>query len=211
MAEAGPFEIRPYRGSDLEAIYRVCLLTGASGQDASELYVDHKLVGHMFAGPYGVLRPQSALVVEDAGGVGGYIIGAPDTPTFEAELELAWWPTLRAEYPDPVGLRYRDLSPDQRLIRGFHHPQLTPPLITDPYPAHLHIDLLPRFQGRGLGKTLIDRWLDLMRSSGVKGVHLGVGAANGRATRFYRAYGFHELDIGPGALMFAINLSDPPS
>ena len=121
MAEAGPFEIRPYRGSDLEAIYRVCLLTGASGQDASELYVDHKLVGHMFAGPYGVLRPQSALVVEDADGVGGYIIGAPDTPTFEAELELAWWPALRAEYPDPVGLRYRGavaLPFDAQLIRA---------------------------------------------------------------------------------------------
>jgi ribosomal protein S18 acetylase RimI-like enzyme len=202
MAGGSPFEIRPYRASDLDAIYRVCLLTGASGQDASELYKDHKLVGHMFAGGYGVLRPESALVVEDAEGVGGYIIGAPDTPAFEAELERAWWPALRAQYANPEG-RYRDLTPDQRLMRGFHHPQLTPPTITDPYPAHLHIDLLPRFQGRGLGKTLIDQWLALMRGVGAKGVHLGVGGANTRAVRFYRAYGFDELDVGLGALVFA--------
>jgi ribosomal protein S18 acetylase RimI-like enzyme len=206
MAETDAFEIRPYRESDLDAIYRVCLLTGASGQDASDLYEDHKLVGHMFAGPYGVLRPASALVIEDVEGVGGYILGAPDTPAFEAALERAWWPGLRARYADPVGARFRDLTPDQRLIRGFHHPQLTPPEITDPYPAHLHIDLLPRFQGRGLGKTLIDRWLELMRSFGVTGVHFGVGVANARAVRFYRTYGFDELDVGPGALVFAIKL-----
>lgn len=199
-------DVRPYREDDLEAIYRVCLLTGASGQDASDLYRDHKLVGHLFAGPYGVLRPSSALVVEDEQGVGGYILGAPDTPDFETELERVWWPPLRAQYEDPEGLRYRDLTPDQRLIRSIHHPVLTPPEITDSYPAHLHIDLLPRFQGRGLGKVLIDRWCRLMRSMGATGVHLGVGAANERAVRFYRAYGFRELDVGPGALIFTIRL-----
>ena len=199
-------DVRPYREDDLEAIYRVCLLTGASGQDASDLYVDHRLVGHLFAGPYGVLRPEAALVVEDAEGVGGYIIGAPDTAVFEAELERAWWPPLRAKYEDPAGLRYRDLTPDQRLIRSIHHPTLTPPEVTDPYPAHLHIDLLPRFQGQGLGKALIDRWFELMRSMGATGVHLGVGAANERGVRFYRAYGFRELPVGPGALIFALPL-----
>ncbi len=49
-------------------------------------------------------------------------------------------------------------------------------------------------------------FLDLMRGFGARGVHLGVGAANERAVRFYRAYGFHELDVGPGALVFAIEL-----
>jgi GNAT superfamily N-acetyltransferase len=200
-------EIRAYRPSDLGALYDICLKTGNSGQDASELYQDHKLVGHVYAGPYGVLRPQSALVVEDELGVGGYILGAADTPAFEAELEHRWWPALRAYYSDnPVGLSYRDLTLDQRMVRHIHHPQTTPANITDAYPAHLHIDLLPRLQGRGLGKALIDRWRLLMRGFGARGVHLGVGAANARAVRFYRAYGFHELDVGPGALVFALDV-----
>jgi ribosomal protein S18 acetylase RimI-like enzyme len=201
-------EIRPYRQDDLEAIYRVCLLTGASGQDASDVYVDHKLVGHHFAGPYGVLRPESALVVEDGEGVGGYILGAADTQAFEAELETAWWPALRAQYPDPIGIRYRDLTPDQRLQRGIHHPQPMLASVSARYPAHLHIDLLPRFQGQGMGRTLIDRWLELMRGFGAKGVHLGVGAANERGVRFYRAYGFQELDFGPcpGGMVFVLDL-----
>ncbi|HLK24189.1 MAG TPA: GNAT family N-acetyltransferase [Caulobacteraceae bacterium] len=199
-------QIRAYREDDLDAIYRICLMTGASGQDASQLYKDPKIIGHVYAGPYGVLQPQSALVVEDEEGVGGYIIGARDTPAFEAELEEAWWPRLRDEYPDPVGKRYAELTWDERMQRHIHHPTRTPPEITQPYPAHLHIDLLPRFQGRGLGKILIDRWFDLMRSMGARGVHLGVGTANERGVRFYRAYGFKELDLGSGALIFALPL-----
>jgi ribosomal protein S18 acetylase RimI-like enzyme len=198
--------IRAYRPGDLDALYRICLLTGGSGQDASHLYADPKLVGHVYAAPYAALRPESALVVEDGEGVGGYNLGAADTAAFEAELESKWWPKLRDEYPDPVGMTAAELSWDQRMQRHIHHPRRTPATITDLYPAHLHIDLLPRFQGRGLGKTLIDRWLELMRLFGAKGVHLGVGVANERAVRFYRAYGFEELDAWTGALVFGMKL-----
>jgi ribosomal protein S18 acetylase RimI-like enzyme len=204
-------DIRAYRADDLDALYRICLLTGWSGQDATDFYKDPKLVGHIHAGPYGVLRPECALVVEDAEGVGGYIIGTADTPAFEAELEATWWPALRAEYADPANVRYRDMTPDQRLSRQIHHPQHMAAAITDPYPAHLHIDLLPRFQGRGFGKRLIDQWLALMKSMGARGAHLGVGEANERAVRFYRAYGFTQLDLPPGVIVFATDLSGPRS
>ncbi len=203
-------ELRAYRADDLEALYRICLLTGDSGQDASDRYADPKIVGNMYAAPYGLYRPQSCLVLEDAEGVGGYIIGAADTPAFEAELEAEWWPKLRQRYADPAAVPYAERTWDQRLARQFHKPQRTPAFITGPYPAHLHIDLLPRFQGRGFGKMLIDRWLALVKSQGARGAHLGVGPANARAVRFYRAYGFRELELPPesaGALIFAIELA----
>src|SRR5579864_6800978 len=103
-------DIRAYRPDDLEALYDICLKTGNSGKDASRLYGDPKIVGHVYAGPYGVLRPESALVVEDAEGVGGYILGAADTAAFERDLEASWWPKLRAEYPDPAGAPRAELS-----------------------------------------------------------------------------------------------------
>jgi hypothetical protein len=95
--------IRPYRPADLDDLYRICLLTGDSGADASPVYQDPKLVGHLFAGPYGVLNPETAFVVEDQDGVAGYIIGAIDTRAFEARLEAEWWPNLRPLYADPAG------------------------------------------------------------------------------------------------------------
>ena len=51
------------------------------------------------------------------------------------------------------------------------------------YPSHLHIDLLPRGQGQGHGRLLIESLLDLLRAGGSGGVHLGVSPTNLRAQR----------------------------
>jgi GNAT superfamily N-acetyltransferase len=205
-------EIRAYRADDLDALYQICLATGDSGADASGLYQDPKLVGHVHAAPYGVLSPECALVLQDEEGVGGYIVGVPDTRAFEALLEAEWWPNLRTTYSDPEG-RSATLGWDDRMRRHINRPPKTPDKVVQPFPAHLHIDMLPRLQGRGFGRRLIDRWLGLIGGMGAPGVHLGVGWANERAVRFYRAYGFDQLELAayPGALWFTTRLSDPRS
>src|SRR5215472_14523893 len=93
-------EIRGFRPDDLDDLYHVCLATAAEGPAA---YHDRKLVGHIYAAPYALLSPATVFVVEDVGGVGGYVVGAPDTPSFEARLETEWWPGLREAYQDPSG------------------------------------------------------------------------------------------------------------
>ncbi len=189
-------QIRPYRSEDLPALYEICLATGLSGADAGHLYADRRIIGHIYAGPYGVLEPESALVVEDAHGVGGYIIGTANTYAFEKRMETEWWPALRAQYADPPAPRDA-WSADQRMAYAMHHPSRTPRRISEPYPAHLHIDILPRLQGQGVGKALIDAWRGKMAGRGVARLHLGVGPANVRAVRFYQAYGFHEIERLP--------------
>src|ERR1700743_2333111 len=180
-------EIRPYRPGDRAAIYDICLNTGDGGQDATHLYGDPRLLGHVYAGPYLAHAPQCCFVVEDDAGVGGYVVGTADTRAFEEVLARAWWPALRARYPDPG----KDAkTPDERMQRLIHRPARTPARIVEPYPAHLHIDLLPRLQGRGLGRRLLDRW----RAAVGRPTHLGVGLRNERAVGFYRAYGFAEVE-----------------
>ena len=182
--------IRDVQPGDLDALYRIALATGDSGADAAQLYHDPKLVGHLFAAPYGVLAPECALVAEDDEGVAGYIIGAADTGAFEARLERDWWPTLRTQYADPKGSPPADWTPDQRLAWQIHHPRPPRPALLARYPAHLHIDLMPRLQGQGMGKRMIDAWLALIRAQGACGAHLEVGTANARAIRFYDKHGF---------------------
>jgi hypothetical protein len=89
-------EIRAFRPEDLDDLYRICLATALAGGDASGLYQDRKLVGHVYAVPYAVLSPETVFVIGGADRVGGYIVGAPDTRDCEARLEAAWWPSLRA-------------------------------------------------------------------------------------------------------------------
>jgi len=182
--------IRPYEPADLADLYRIALITGDSGADASALYEDPLLVGQVYAAPYAALTPGCAYVAADEEGVAGYILGAPDTRAFEAAAEERWWPHLRRAYPDPTGPPPRDWTGDQRLAWLIHHPQPAPADLVVAFPSHLHIDLTPRAQGRGLGRRLMDRWLERMKELGSPGAHLGVGEGNARARRFYADYGF---------------------
>jgi len=204
--------IRDVQPGDLDALYRIALATGDSGGDAAQLYRDPELVGRLYAAPYAVLAPEFALVVEDAAGVGGYIVGVLDTLAFEARLEAEWWPALRRQYPDPTGDPH-SWNLDQVRAYQVHHPRPPPARIIDPYPSHLHINLLPRLQGRGLGQALIDAWLARIAAAGSRGAHLGVSPVNHRAIRFYRAYGLEEFRFPrpkpePDALYFVRAFED---
>jgi ribosomal protein S18 acetylase RimI-like enzyme len=201
-------DIRPFQPDDLQALYRIALATGDAGGDAARLYREPKLVGHLYAAPYAILNPETTFVAEDEDGVAGYILGAADTRAFEALAEERWWPTLRALYDDPAGTPHGQWSPDQRLSYLIHHPWRAPHRIVEPFPSHLHIDLLPRLQGRGLGLRLMDLWLGTVRALGSRGAHLGVNSANARAMRFYRAYGLTEPVLAKpppaGVVWFAV-------
>jgi len=201
--------IRALRPHDLDDLYRVCLATAAEGAAA---YRDRDLVGHVYAAPYALLSPESVFVVEDAQRVGGYIVGAPDTRSFEARLEAEWWPGLREVYRDPSDQPRAQWSPDQLMIYRIHHPARTPTEIVEPYPSHLHINLLRHLRGKGFGRRLMDQWLRTVREMGSRGAHLAVGAANLRAMRFYRACGFRELQApspaSSAAIWFGVTLTE---
>jgi ribosomal protein S18 acetylase RimI-like enzyme len=197
-------EIRGYRPEDHDGVYDVCLRTGASGEDASHLVRDFRLLGHLYAGPYVALAPDLAFVVVDGQGVGGYILGALDTVAFEAQLEEEWWPPLRERYPRPPS----DGEPvlDDLLIALMHDRPAPDAKLVGEYPSHLHIDLLPRLQGRGWGRRLVGTLTERLRAAGSPGVHLGVAADNTRAHAFYRAVGFTEWQADSVSIIYAMRL-----
>ena len=74
-----PPRIRPAAERDLDALYAIALATADAGADASRLYTDPKLIGHVHMAPYVVLQPDWCFVAEDENGVAGYVVGTPDT------------------------------------------------------------------------------------------------------------------------------------
>ena len=94
-----PAVIRPFHPSDLPSIYRICLLTGEVGGDATALYRDPDLLPHLYAGPYPLADPGLTFVVVDVVVIVGYFVATASTPQFEQWLEEAWWPVLRERYP----------------------------------------------------------------------------------------------------------------
>lgn len=197
------FEIRPYHPSDLCALYRICLLTGDSGKDATQLFSDPDLLGHYYAGPYGVFEPDVCFTLTADGDPCGYILGARDSDAFAERLERDWFPVLRERYPLPPEA---DSSPSASLIRAIHRGIMHNP-DADGYPAHLHIDLLPVAQGRGLGRRMMDTFLNRLREMYIPAVHLGVGAENHRAIAFYAHVGFHVIKEYPWGILYGMKFT----
>lgn len=205
--------IRPFRPDDLDALYRVCLRTADSGQDATALFADPMLPGHVYAAPYAVLEPSLAFVAVGPDGVAGYVVGALDSTVFARRLEERWWPGLRSRYPEPPASLPEDRwTRDQQIARLIHHPYPVPAELAGRYPSHLHINLLPPLQGHGAGRRLIDTLAGALRAQRSPGLHLHVGANNPRAAGFYGRVGFTEIPSGsPAARAFVMALNGSPA
>lgn len=67
------------------------------------------------------------------------------------------------------------------------------------FPAHLHMNLLPRAQGHGLGPRLLTLWLEMAGAAGVRSTHVGPNDGNTRAIRFWERMQFRVLDDVPSA------------
>jgi ribosomal protein S18 acetylase RimI-like enzyme len=196
------FQIRAYHPSDLTMLYRICLLTGNSGTDASNLYKDPDILGHFYAGPYAVLEPDLCFIVTCDGSPCGYILGTRDSELFYKRCEKEWFPPLREQYPLPDE---NDTSYDSRIIQLIHKGHVVNPDMQN-YPAHLHIDLLPETQGQGFGRKLIEMFTDKLRKMGVPALHLQVGKANPGAIAFYERTGFHLIKEYEKAIAFGMFL-----
>jgi ribosomal protein S18 acetylase RimI-like enzyme len=205
--EDAQIRIREYQPGDRESLARICLLTSKNGGDGTAIFRDPRMPGDVYAVPYAFLEPSLALVAETADGVAGYTVATLDTTEFGRRLERDWWPEMRARYPEPPQPLDGELSPQERTaLSNIHHTWLPGQDVPSSYPSHLHINLLPILQGRGVGRRLIETLLGRLRDQGSRGVHLGTHLANVRAVGFYRHLGFTELTAS-GMHLFAMDLA----
>ena len=197
------FSIRSYKSADTSAVYEICLKTGNSGQDATHLFSDPLVLGHIYVGPYMEFEPQSVFILEDDQGPCGYIMGVLDSQTYYQWMHSEWLPKIRVNYKKPTG------NPDtwdetEKITDLLFHP-VSQRLLPD-YPAHLHIDLLLRAQGKGQGKLLMDRFIDYLKYNKIPGLHLELSSNNDRAFNFYRKYGIEELDRDNESIIMGYHL-----
>tara|TARA_Y100001970_G_C14058532_1_gene762894 strand:- start:78 stop:677 length:600 start_codon:yes stop_codon:yes gene_type:complete len=197
------FNIRNYCKKDLNKVYEICLKTGNAGSDASNLYKDPKLLGHVYVGPYVELEPQSAFILEIETQVCGYIIGTKNSKHFFDKINLNWLPRMKKKYKIPLN-DPKDYNLDDGLINSFYFPEKPPDF--PKYPAHLHIDILPEGQGQGMGVKLMNYFFKYLEENKVRGLHLGVDEKNKRAIRFYKKYGLKIIQENDNSIIMGKTL-----
>ena len=109
-------------------------------------------------------------MAEDRNGVAGYIVGAHDTLGWDTRLEVKWWPHLRDQYADSSAVSPAARTADQHPAFMLHHSERMPPDVARWFPAHVHMNLLPRIQRSGVGPWLLALWLDRVALRGATAV-----------------------------------------
>jgi ribosomal protein S18 acetylase RimI-like enzyme len=184
--------IRPYRAADRAALFDVCVRTGHRGGDARGRHGDDDLLPTIFLAPYLELEPELAFVADDGERAVGYVVGTADTEAFVRRFRAEYLPTVPARFPAPPD---RPVTETDHMLALLHRPEhMLHPVFTA-HPAHLHIDLLPSHQRRGLGRALMARLLTTLADRGIDGVHLSMVTANTGARLFYDRLGFQELPL----------------
>jgi GNAT superfamily N-acetyltransferase len=190
-------EIRAYRDADRRTVYDICVRTADLGGDARGHYSTDDLMGDLFAGPYLRLEPELAFVLDDGGRAVGYVLGTADTATFVRRYAAEWIPLLGDRYPVPPA---PPRTAEQDMVALHHNPARMLVEGLAGYPAHLHIDLLPAYQGRGYGRQLVRRFAETVDAPGV---HVAMVTANVPARGFYDRLGFTVLPVpDPGPLTY---------
>jgi ribosomal protein S18 acetylase RimI-like enzyme len=184
--------IRRYRGSDLAAVYDICVETAGAGQGVRGRYSTDDLVPDIVAGPYLFLAPEHAYVLDNGERAVGYIIGTASTADFIAAYAERWLPRLRARYQPPSGPPVTE--EEHRLDVMFHPERWRQPELA-PHPAHLHINLLAGYRGTGHGRELISTFLASVAAAGAASCHLAVRQVNVNARRFYARLGWRPIEV----------------
>lgn len=202
--------IRPFRPGDEPALADICLKTADAGADATGVLDDDDLWAEIFVLPYVARHPDLAFVVEapEDDRVVGYVVGTPDTRTFEEWFLTRWWPRFAERWPrpQPDASQVEASRQDGILRYAYGRGAGGDDSFGATYPAHLHIDLLPEAQGLGLGRLLIETLVGELRRQGVRGLHLVASADNVGAIAFYPRVGFEPLPSPDGAGAFGMIL-----
>lgn len=186
---------------DREAVRHICNETGHLGDPIDPYFSDREVFADLHSFYYTDVASDSSFVIEDDGEVIGYLLGCLDSVRYRAwvksDLEAR---ILKRAFARGVFLRPGTAPLVWRFVVDWLREKPHFGDAGDEYPAHLHINLLPRGRKRGLGGLLIKNYFELLRANGLSGVFLETTAENTNAVGFFKSQGFveDEKSLAPG-------------
>ena len=198
-------DVRPYAQEDREAVYRIAADTAFFGEPVEQYLDDRRLFCDAFYGYYTDVEPEHGWVATANGAVAGFLMGCWDTkgrgnkfvrnilPDVARNVFAGKYRIGRRTWLYAWGLLKQTAS---GLIRKDPHP-----LDLTSYPAHLHINIDSGYRGRGLGRRLMEAYIEQLRNNGIPGVHLATTDLNAAACKLYESMGFKLLTAYPSDIL----------
>jgi ribosomal protein S18 acetylase RimI-like enzyme len=185
--------VHKFQPGERNALLAIGSETAFFGAPIEAFLDDRRVFEDVFFSYYTDYEPEHAWVASEGEQVVGFLTGCPDTKRhnrfFQNRiLPLVTWNWLRGKYH----LGKRTLQYTLAILKASLRAEFVGADLTL-YPAHLHINLLPAWRGKGLGRGLMEHYLEQLCDEDVVGVHLTTTSYNTAACRLYEAAGFHLL------------------
>jgi GNAT superfamily N-acetyltransferase len=200
--------VRPFEAKDREPLLQIGAETAFFGAPIEAYMEDRRIFMDSFYAYYTDYEPQHAWVACDGDQVVGFLTGCVDGKVHDRIFQQkvlpgVIWKFIRGYYhPGPNTWAYIRAAAGAAL-RGE-----IPAANETRYPAHLHINLLPAWRGFGLGRGLIEAYINQLRQLGVPAVQLQTTNMNIVACQLYEKVGFRLLDTRP-TRMYAHLVNQP--
>lgn len=149
----------------------------------------------------------------------GVILCAPDTPMYQRHFNQTYFRGIlnalnRVERDCPGTIMKHRMTyyrrREGRILNWIHPFKMRQ--IYKKFPAHLHINIHPDYQRKGLGHILVNRLISHLREEGIGGLHLIVASDNLKGIGFYRKYGFREVlkifPAGKSGIIYGIETAE---
>lgn len=169
MAKVRAFEVK-----DAKNLREICLATSSF---PTETQKQKNFLYYLYNDYYTEFEPESCFVLADDNDEAvGYILCAKDFDTYSENFDKFYMPRIVQ-----LGMKYHFMAWMEIFIHR---------IAKKKYPAHLHIDIMPEYQGKGYGRKLISALKAHLKEQGIPYVMLSVGANNKGVIAFYKKNGF---------------------
>jgi len=192
--------IRRYIPADRESVRRISCETADLGRPIESIFRDRRVLADLLTSYYTDCTGESCWVAVAGGRVIGYLTGCLNTRHFFWVMATRIAPLIllesliRGSFFSRQGRHLLSLGIKSLFMGGFSRR-----IPLNEYPAHLHIDIMPAFRRRQIGRQLIEKFFDQCRASGIPGVHLATRDDNKGGRDFFKTMGFKQLGSYPMA------------
>jgi ribosomal protein S18 acetylase RimI-like enzyme len=200
-------EITKYRLTDYDAIRQIYLETGFAGKPIKEILDNTGLFLDLIS--YYIFIPESGetLVARENGIPVGFNFVSLDKKNYDKIQKEFYFRRIVREINNFYRFTNRDWKYYMAYASSFLKGELTFPEYKE-YPAILHINVSPNYQGHGVGKALFNALFVYLKEKRCPGIQLQTTSVNLKALGLFKSFGFELLASKPSSIYKKYGMGD---
>jgi ribosomal protein S18 acetylase RimI-like enzyme len=182
------FLVRNYQESDRNSIRSIAYDTALMGESADLFFDGREILADFLTVYFTDYEPQSCFVTEMNNNVIGYLLGAKSEKRQNTTFIKIIPRLIIKAFFRGAPFRVKNMKFSFHIFVSALRGEFTLPDCTKLYPALLHINIDKKYRGLGIGRKLIETYVDYLKRENITGVHLITKSEN--AVNFFKKMGF---------------------